>query len=282
MKTKRAMGILLALLVLSALSVVPAWGGGWAVITLDALPTSPQAGEPLSVGFSVFQHGQTPLAGLDPTIVASHIESGEWIKVQATDEGAVGHYAATLLLPSAGAWDWTIRAFGDVAQPMPRIVVQTAVAAAPQASPAPAPLLLLGALTAAMAVAGVLLAFRRRYAFAGAAVALAVIVATAGIASSQPGALEAAEAAPVASRAGGDLFLAKGCVTCHVHQAIPESNDFSISVGPELTLYRNDPAFIARWLADPSAVRETKMPNLHLSPEEIAALVLFLNGTDDS
>jgi len=43
-----------------------------------------------------------------------------------------------------------------------------------------------------------------------------------------------------------------------------------------------DSAFIARWLADPSAVRETKMPNLHLSPDEIAALVLFLNGPDDS
>jgi mono/diheme cytochrome c family protein len=279
---KRIIGSLLVVLALSALSAIPAWGGGWAVITLDALPTSPQAGESLSVGFSVFQHGQTPLAGLDPTIVASHVESGERIQVQATDEGAVGHYAATLVLPSAGAWDWTIRAFGDVAQPMPRIIVEAAVAAAPQGSSAPAPPLLLGAATAGIALAGILLAYRRRYGLAGAAVALAVIVGAAGIASSQPGAPAAAEAAPVASRAGSDLFLAKGCVTCHVHQAIPESADLSVSVGPELTLYRNDSAFIARWLADPSAVRETKMPNLHLSPDEIAALVLFLNGPDDS
>jgi len=281
MTTTRAMGSLLVVLTLSALSTIPAWGGGWAIITLDALPASPQAGEALSVGFTVLQHGRTPLAGLSPRIVATHAESGERVQVEAIDEGAVGHYAATLVLPSAGSWDWTIRAFGDVAQPMPQIHVAPAISVAPQPLTGPVAPWVFG-IAAALSVGGIVLAFRRRYALAGVSVGLAVTLAAAGLAVSQPAAMAAAEAAPAASSTGAGLFLAKGCVTCHVHQAVPESHDISISIGPELTPYRNDPEFIARWLADPTAVRRTEMPNLHLSPEEIAALVLFLNGADDS
>ena len=282
MTTKRAMGSLLVVLTLSALSTIPAWGGGWAVVTLDALPASPHAGEALSVGFTVLQHGRTPLAGLSPRIVATHAESSERVQVEAIDEGALGHYAATLVLPSAGSWDWTIRAFGDVAEPMPRIRVASAASVSPQPLAGPVAPWVLGVAAAALSVGGIVLAFRRRYALAGVSVGLAVTLAAAGLAVSQPAAMMAAEAAPAASSTGAGLFLAKGCVTCHVHQAVPESHDISISIGPELTQYRNDPEFIARWLADPTAVRKTEMPNLHLSPEEIAALVLFLNGADDS
>ena len=281
MTTKRAMGSLLVVLTLSALSTIPAWGGGWAVVTLDALPASPHAGEALSVGFTVLQHGRTPLAGLSPRIVATHAESSERVQVQAIDEGALGHYAATLVLPLAGSWDWTIRAFGDVAQPMPQIRVTPAISVAPQPLTGPVAPWVFG-IAAALSVGGIVLAFRRRYALAGVSVGLAVTLAATGLAVSQPAATTAAEAAPAASSTGAGLFLAKGCVTCHVHQAVPESHDISISIGPELTQYRNDPEFIARWLADPTAVRKTEMPNLHLSPEEIAALVLFLNGADDS
>ena len=281
MTTKRAMGSLLVVLTLSALSTIPAWGGGWAVVTLDALPASPQAGEALPVGFTVLQHGITPLAGLSPRIVATHAESSERVQVEAIDEGALGHYAATLVLPSAGSWDWTIRAFGDVAQPMPQIRVTPAISVAPQPLTGPVAPWVFG-IAAALSVGGIVLAFRRRYALAGVSVGLAVTLAAAGLAVSQPAATTAAEAAPAASSTGAGLFLAKGCVTCHVHQAVPESHDISISIGPELTQYRNDPEFIARWLADPTAVRKTEMPNLHLSPEEIAALVLFLNGADGS
>ena len=281
MTTKRAMGSLLVVLTLSALSTIPAWGGGWAVVTLDALPASPHAGEALSVGFTVLQHGRTPLAGLSPRIVATHAESSERVQVQAIDEGALGHYAATLVLPLAGSWDWTIRAFGDVAQPMPQIRVTPAISVAPQPLTGPVAPWVFG-IAAALSVGGIVLAFRRRYALAGVSVGLAVTLAAAGLAVSQPAATTAAEAAPAASSTGAGLFLAKGCITCHVHQAVPESHDISISIGPELTQYRNDPEFIARWLADPTAVRKTEMPNLHLSPEEIAALVLFLNGADDS
>ncbi len=68
---------------------------------------------------------------------------------------------------------------------------------------------------------------------------------------------------------GRRLFVAKGCVTCHLHRAV---NETSIAVGPELTTRRFAPEYLARFLAEPSAVipppaGEVGMPNLHLKPE---------------
>lgn len=87
--------------------------------------------------------------------------------------------------------------------------------------------------------------------------------------------------APAATRAekvseGRALFLAKGCVTCHRHDdaASPSS---SIEIGPALTNYEPDEAFVRRWLRDPQAIRPTTMmPNLELSESEIEALIAFL------
>ena len=46
---------------------------------------------------------------------------------------------------------------------------------------------------------------------------------------------------------------------------------------PDLTDYDPDPGFVRVWLRDPEAVRPgTRMPNLGLSEEEIAALLAFL------
>lgn len=84
---------------------------------------------------------------------------------------------------------------------------------------------------------------------------------------------------------GKALFLAKGCATCHQHAAVQTSYGFSI--GPDLTNYTNSPEFLRRWLADPQSVRpqtapafgpSNVMPNLHLSPDEIEALIAFLNS----
>ena len=49
--------IALALL-LSVVLAIPAFAGGWAIITLDELPTGVVAGEPLTIGFTVLQHGK--------------------------------------------------------------------------------------------------------------------------------------------------------------------------------------------------------------------------------
>lgn len=75
---------------------------------------------------------------------------------------------------------------------------------------------------------------------------------------------------------GRALFLAKGCITCHRHDdAAPPSS--SIEIGPALTSYEPDEAFVQEWLRDPRAIRPTTvMPNLELSDSEIEALIAFL------
>jgi cytochrome c2 len=76
---------------------------------------------------------------------------------------------------------------------------------------------------------------------------------------------------------GALLFRAKGCMTCHHHDAVDGSG--SIAIGPDLSQYKADPAFLRRWLADPASLRpETRMPNLELSPDDIEALIAFLES----
>jgi cytochrome c len=75
---------------------------------------------------------------------------------------------------------------------------------------------------------------------------------------------------------GKALFSAKGCVTCHHHDAVPGSG--AIQIGPDLTTRRLDPGYLRTWLKDPPAVKPgTEMPNLGLKSDEIEALVAFLN-----
>jgi cytochrome c1 len=77
---------------------------------------------------------------------------------------------------------------------------------------------------------------------------------------------------------GHTLFLAKGCATCHRHADVGPQAAL-IEVGPTLTHYEPDKAFVRRWLSDPQAVRPTTfMPNLELSDEEIEALIAFLSA----
>ena len=99
------------------------------------------------------------------------------------------------------------------------------------------------------------------------------------IAAVAPG---AAPAALTASERGQRLFVAKGCVSCHLHRAVAGSGTYG--VGPELTERPLAPDYLARYLADPSisptnrARGDGAMPDLDLDQAEIAALVAFLGG----
>lgn len=81
---------------------------------------------------------------------------------------------------------------------------------------------------------------------------------------------------------GQRLFVAKGCVTCHLHQAVEGSGQ--VAVGPELTDRGLAAEYLQRFLADPSIKPPQPgtalgMPNLELKPAEIAALTAFLTTT---
>jgi len=79
---------------------------------------------------------------------------------------------------------------------------------------------------------------------------------------------------------GKRLFVAKGCVTCHVNKNV--DGGMQLDVGPDLTGKQYDPAFLALWLANPKIKPPTKpgaeMPNLGLSQREIASLTSFITG----
>jgi cytochrome c1 len=87
-------------------------------------------------------------------------------------------------------------------------------------------------------------------------------------------------AAPAHGAVGQALFTAKGCATCHLNRrAAVAPGDCCGGVGPDLSTYTNDPAFLRRWLTNPAAVKPgTQMPNLNLAPTEIEALIAFLNA----
>ena len=212
---------LLRALPLTAALAGVAWAwGGWAVITLDDLPDAVIAGKPVTLTFTVRQHGHKPLDNLHPSIDASPAQGGDHIRADAAPAEGTGRYTSTLNLPAAGAWRLTINS-----------------------------------------------------GWGSSHVDLEPIAA---VGSGQP--------APVSAMAerGRRLFLAKGCVTCHLHGDVAGSG--VVQVGPELTQLRLPADFLQRFLADPSilpAAQQTNggMPNLNLKPAEITALVEFLSGS---
>ena len=86
--------------------------GGWAVVTVEALPDYAVAGKPLDITYSVRQHGQTLRTGLGGWVAAS---SGQSQVSAAPADHLDGRYSAQLTLPKAGEWTITIsNAFGEV------------------------------------------------------------------------------------------------------------------------------------------------------------------------
>ncbi len=79
---------------------------------------------------------------------------------------------------------------------------------------------------------------------------------------------------------GRRMFVAKGCVSCHVHSAVGIAGEVS-DYGPNLSDRKFPPDYLARFLADPSIKPPTngkRMPNLSLREKEIAPLVAFINA----
>mgnify|MGYP000845688463 CR=1 FL=1 len=103
--------VVVGLLLLATATAVLA--GGWAVVTLDSPPGEIHAGEPWTVGFTVLQHGQTPVHNLgpgnpvEPLLIATNAD-GRRVEAQATPTDEIGHFVAEVTFPTEGAWEWTI------------------------------------------------------------------------------------------------------------------------------------------------------------------------------
>src|SRR5438132_2301942 len=87
--------------------VTAAYAGGWAIITVNHVPDTAVAGQPLTLTFSVRQHGKTLLSELHPTIQAT-ARGRAMTKVAASRTTAPGEYSARLTLPEPGEWTITI------------------------------------------------------------------------------------------------------------------------------------------------------------------------------
>jgi hypothetical protein len=275
----------------------PAFAGGWAVITLDDLPGDVLAGEPLTIGFTVRQHGITPMTGLDPTVTAT-LGKDERFVVHAEADGKPGHYTAALTFPTEGSWDWSIQAF-SMDQPMPALTVgaSKALSGTPPASrveSAPALGVWLPALRVLLfgvGLASLVFAFRRNSRLAGALAGLCLVV---GIGSFMLGsaALEVEAQGKQSSEdaiastssqveLGRQLFLVKGCITCHYNSRAANRNEYwTIEMGaPDLSNYSAHREVLFIRLKDPVAAKsDAKMPNLELKETEIEALIAFINS----
>lgn len=94
----------------------------------------------------------------------------------------------------------------------------------------------------------------------------------------------AATASPALAERGRVLFVAKGCIVCHRHDAFAKLRNavgFGLDEAPNLTTIAINADYLHRWLRDPKAIKPTTfMPNLHLMENEIDALAAFLTHAE--
>jgi hypothetical protein len=286
MKTKIT-GIALAIL-LALTFTVPAFAGGWAIVNLDEWPANVVAGEEFEIGFTVLQHGVTPVTGITPIISGTLTGTKESVQVMAKEEGEPGHYVASLKFPKAGEWSWRIDSFGE--QVMPPLTVANAPAVAQAANESkpvsnlPIPSLLASGLGLVSIVIG-LFAMKTKNLWALTLVLIGLVVGGVGLVSAtgQPEVKSEAQA-PIPDQTtqvdfGRNLFVAKGCLTCHYHSEVTEYAGFRIDAGPNLTDFSAAPEYLRMRLKDPKSVKsDSKMPQLNLTEIEIEALIAFVNS----
>jgi mono/diheme cytochrome c family protein len=121
MKSQYLVRFVLSMSVLLALVSI-AFAGGWATITLNDFPDYAVAGKALNLAFTIRQHGQTPLAGLQPTVRAT--ANGRVVTAVVRPGASSGEYTAALNLPEPGEWTIVIDSgFNASATTLPNLKV---------------------------------------------------------------------------------------------------------------------------------------------------------------
>ena len=128
--------------------------GGWAVTSLDPFE-QPVAGQPITIGFTILQHGVTPVQvdGVGIRVFQTG-STGEFFP--AVDDGdRVGHYTARLVFPHEGTFTWLVEQgfFGPQDLGQITITTSSATPASATSSRWPSPLRYGLPLVAALCVA---------------------------------------------------------------------------------------------------------------------------------
>ena len=158
----RAATATLSALALTLLLATGALAGGWANAVMDTPPDDPGGpNQPITIGFTLLQHGVTPVDWGTAQVVLTNAETGESVTVEAQPEGAVGHWVAEISVPAEGTWSYEVRHDLEIAMSGFEPIVVGEAAAAPAAAAAgtsaalpPALLLAVGFLSL-LALAGV-------------------------------------------------------------------------------------------------------------------------------
>ena len=70
-----------------------AFAGGWANAVMDTPPDGPAgANEPVTLGFTLLQHGETPVDWGVAQVVLTNDDTGQQIVANATPSGPIGHW----------------------------------------------------------------------------------------------------------------------------------------------------------------------------------------------
>lgn len=87
---------------------------------------------------------------------------------------------------------------------------------------------------------------------------------------------------------GRDIYMSSACVYCHTIAGTPSNG----TLGPDLThmasretlaagMLENNPGNLAGWIIDPQHIKPgSEMPGVHLTGEELQALLDYLNSLD--
>ena len=140
---------------LSTISPARVAAGGWAVTSLDPFG-QPVAGRPVTIGFTILQHGVTPVqvegAGIR---VVQNGTTGEFFPAVHDGDGRVGHYTARLVFPREGTFTWLVEQgfFGPQDLGQITIAASSATPATGTASRWPSPLRYCLPLVAALCIA---------------------------------------------------------------------------------------------------------------------------------
>jgi hypothetical protein len=237
------------------------------------------------------------MTDLEPTVTA-RLSNGKPITFFAAPAKKPGYYTATLTFPEEGNWEWSIQAF-TMDQKMPALNVTSPGAVtlsqpAAQAEPSSrtiSPLLIVGILAIGTGVAGLVSAFRHKSRFTWGLTAVCLLIGAASLiaASASPAKVEAQSSSETLNgssisqvRLGEQLFVAKGCITCHVNTKVTNSQGYltvQYENATNLSNFSAHPDVLRMRLKDPTTVKsDTQMPNLDLTEVEIEALVAFINS----
>jgi hypothetical protein len=126
----RRLTLVLAVLALAlAALATPALAGGWAVTTFDDMPGQFVSGKEYALGYTIRQHGATPI-NVSKTEILAVAVSGRTLSFPGTSEGAVGHYVATVFFPAGGTYTWQVTQGDFAPQDLGKVTILAAAGTA--------------------------------------------------------------------------------------------------------------------------------------------------------